>query len=180
LPKLPAAELPKKQPAEPEPPKAWQNDTDRLIGLGMAAFKNQEYGLAAMRFRQAHEADPMESKPHFYLAQANVALGKFRAAVAAIEDGLRRQPNWPLAQFQPRLDMYQGIEDEWLAHKKQLEVVHAGQPEHPAYAFLTAYLLWFDNERDQAAHLFRKIRPLVQDPTFIDAFLKVAQEVAAK
>ncbi|MCI0379475.1 MAG: hypothetical protein L0215_17845 [Gemmataceae bacterium] len=182
MPKLQAEELPKKpeQPAIPEPKKVWFSESDRLIDLGMTAFKNKEYGLAAMRFRQAAEADPKEAKPHFFLAQSYLAMGKFRDAVAAIEAGLKRLDSWPLAQFQPRLDMYQGLEDEWLDHKRQLEEVHARHLEQPAYAFLLAYVLWFDNERDEAAMLFRKTRPLMKDPSFIDLFLKVAQEVAAK
>src|SRR5207244_11271168 len=63
-------ELPKPPPAPLPPPK--NNPVDeaaRLLSLGLAAFGNQEYGLAALRFRQATDADPELARAHFLAAQ---------------------------------------------------------------------------------------------------------------
>lgn len=181
-----------KKPPEPMPPKEKPGlgeprdepvaEGRRLVDAGVAAFQNQQYALAAMRFTQAADVDPTNSKALFFLSQAYFAMGRYKDASRAIEDGMRRQPNWPISHFQPRVDLYKGIEDDWLAHKKQLETVVEQHPKQGAYLFLLGHQLWFDGLREEAGVLFRKARPFVADPTFIDKFLEFAppEPVAVK
>jgi hypothetical protein len=191
-PKAPAPqEPPKKEAAAPKPPpppdkpevpapkEGPLEESRRLTELGMSAFRERQYGLAAFRFLQAAEAEPAQAVPYFLLAQADVALGKYKDAVAAIEKGMRRQENWPLSAFQPR-DLYKGIEEDWFAHKKQLADAQALHPNQPTYLFLQAYEWWFDGQRDEAVLMFERARVLAPDNEFIAEFLKVVPKLAAK
>jgi hypothetical protein len=197
--KRPVVEVPKKEapappkPAPPKPPAAEKlpppklppqaeplHENRRLVGLGLMAFQAGEYGLAALRFRQAAEVEPAQARPYFLLAQAYLALGKYKDAVVAVENGMKRQEDWPLSAFQPRVDLYKGMEDEWFAHKKQLAEVQALHPNQPAYLFLQAYQWWFDGQRDQAAEMFERAKVLTPNNPFIGAFLKVIPKVATK
>ena len=172
--------LPPVPPGLPEPKAEPLEESRRLIELGLAAFQAREFGLAAQRFRQAIDVAPNQAQPHFLLTQAYLALGKYKEAVTAIEKGMQRQDDWPLSAFQPRFDLYKGIDEVWFAHKKQLEEVTALHPNQPAYVFLQAYQAWFDGRRDEAAELFRRVKVLAPDNDFADAFLKVFPKVAAK
>lgn len=165
---------PKLDEPDKAPKKELMEENQRLLELGINAFQAKEYGLAAHRFRQAVEAEPAQGRGYFLLAQANLALGKYKDAVAAIENGMKRQHDWPLSDFHPRQDLYKGMDEDWAAHKKLLEEVQAKQPKQGAFLFLQAYQLWFEGERERAAELFRQARPQVGDPSFIDRFLKVA------
>jgi hypothetical protein len=174
----PAAKpAPPPAPEKPPPPRPAEplDESRRLLELGLTAFTFQLYGLAARRFDQAAEAEPTQAIPYFLLAQAYVAVGKYKEAVAAIESGMAREPNWPLSRFQPRVDMYAGIEDEWLAHKKQLADVQAQHPNQPTYLFLKAYEWWFDDQRQEAALLFARAQALDPNNRVIAAFLKAAR-----
>jgi hypothetical protein len=84
---------------------------------------------------------------------------------------MRLHQNWPRAPFQPRLDLYGGIEPDFAEHLKRLEGALQQAPKQPALLFLLAYQLWFDGRRDEAVPLFRQARALTADPTFIDQFL---------
>jgi hypothetical protein len=167
-------------PGLPQPKAEPLKESRRLTDLGVSAFHLQQYGLAAQRFRQAIEIEPAQSIPYFLLAQAYMALGKYKEAVSAIENGMRRQQDWPLSAFEPRVDLYKGIEDDWFAHKKQLADVQALHPDRPVYLFLQAYQWWFDGQRDQAALMFERARLLAPANAFIEAFLKVIPKLAAK
>jgi hypothetical protein len=178
----PVAEIPKKEnapppkkvaekPAPAEPPRKSQVLTE----AGLTAFRAQEYGLAALRFRQACDVEPVQAGPFFLLAQACMALGKYKDAVTAIEEGMRRQGDWPTSAFEPRTDLYMGIEDDWLLHKKHLADAQALHPQEPAYLFLQAYEWWFDGQRDQAILLFERARALAPNNEFIKMFLKAAK-----
>jgi hypothetical protein len=162
---------PKKEPPRPAEPR---DESARLTNLGLAAFTAQAYGLAALRFRQAAAADPKGARAHFLLAQAQLALGKYPAAVESIHAGMRLHQNWPRAPFQPRLDLYGGIEPDFAEHLERLEGALKQAPKRPALLFLLAYQLWFDGRRDEAVPLFRQARALTADPSFIDQFLAAA------
>ncbi len=180
----PAKIAPPPPPGKPanllEPRAEPLEESRRLTELGLIAFSGREYGLAMRRFQQATEAEQGQPRPRFFLAQAYLALGQYREAVAAIENGMRRQPNWPLSGFQPRVDLYKGIEDDWFAHQKQLAEVVVLHPDRAVYLFLEAYQSWFDGQRDRAAGLFDHAKILGPDNVFIDEFLKVMPKVAAK
>jgi tetratricopeptide (TPR) repeat protein len=166
-----AKELPKKPPAPEADPKL---EGARLVKLGLTAFSEETFGLAAHRFRQAAAADPKAARAHFLLAQAWLALGKYGEAVEAIHAGMRLHKNWPRAPFQPRVDLYGGIEPTFAEHLKRLDEAVKAAPKRPALKFLLAYELWFDGRRDEAVPLFRQARALAPDPTFIDQFLAAA------
>jgi hypothetical protein len=143
----------------------------QLSALGVAAFKDEDYGLAAQRFQQALDADAAAARPHFLLGQAYLALGKFREAVQIIGVGLAKDPTWPRSDFRPRVELYMN-EADWNRHLALLEQVQAGQPQNAGYLFLLAYVRWFDDDRATATRLFREVRPLVGDPGLVDLFLK--------
>jgi Tetratricopeptide repeat len=163
-------------PAEPA------DEFGRLLHRGLTAFAQGEYGLAAGRFQQAAATDPAAGRPLFLLAQAQFALGKYRAAVASIEAGMHLEKGWPRAPFRPRLDLYRANEAAFEGHLKRLESVLATSPADPAFLFLLGYELWFDGRPVEALPLFQRARAVTADPAFIDQFLKVGAPgpVAAK
>jgi len=144
----------------------------QLTALGVAAFLDQEYGLAAQRFHQALDADPAAARPHFLLGHAYLALGKFGEAVQMIGLGLAKDPAWPRSDFKPRLVLYRNEPADWLRHLALLEETQARHPQQARYLFLLAYARWFDDDRTAALRLFREVRPLVADPALVDLFLK--------
>ena len=107
------------------------------------------------------------------LAQAEVAVGDYRAAVAAIQTGIKLDKLWPRTQVHPRLDLYKGRDAEYTEHAQRLADSLAANPNHPVLMFLMAHQLWFDGRRAEAMALFQRARPLAADPIFIDAFLAV-------
>jgi hypothetical protein len=169
-------------PPQPEPPprplpppkNEPADEAVRLLNLGLAAFSNQEYGLAAFRFRQATEVNAGLVQAHFLAAQAALALGKYKDAVAAIEEGMRRRPDWPKADFNPRKELYKGAEPDFVEHLERLHETHKKSPDNPTYLFLYAYALWFDGRQADAVPLFQRARDRAADKTYIDAFLKAA------
>lgn len=173
-------ELVKQPPAkvkapDPEAPRADPiEEGRRLTLLGLTAFRNREYGLAARRFAQAMDIDPAASRTYFFLGQADFALGKYRDAVQMIGLGLGLDPAWPRFPFRPRFDLYLDHPQDWQEHLALLENVQARQPNDVGYVFLLAHQRWFDDQRDDAMKLFRQVRPLVADPALVDLFLKKA------
>jgi hypothetical protein len=143
----------------------------QLIQLGVQAFADGEYGLAALRFRQASKVDGTLSGAYFLLSQAEFALGKYRDAVATIHTGMKLDKKWPSLIVHPRVDLYKDQAAEFAAHLKRLEAEVAAQPNQPTLLFLLAHQLWFDGRRPDALALFQRARPLTQDRTYIDVFL---------
>jgi hypothetical protein len=177
-PPLPVPPAPKPPPTEEQraPDDPW-----RLMDLGKAAFLKEEFGKAAWRFRQVTEVAPTLALGYFLRAQAEFALGKHRAAVRAIEDGLRRKPGWPaVATFRPRQDLYKGFEAEFDAHLKRLADATKEQPLNADLLFLYAYQLWFDGRRAEAITNLERARAVAADTTFIDRFLHEAGWKVAK
>jgi hypothetical protein len=169
----PAPPAPKASPPPPraEPPKDPLAETARNLALGKEAFGAGEYGRAAFRFRKAAETAPDQALPQFLLAQALLALGKYRDAATAIHAGLALDPTWPA--LGPRLRaLYGPNEDEFAAHVQQLAAARTQHPDDPVLLFLHAYVLWFDGRQDDARPLFEKAAPLVPDRRDIDRFLR--------
>jgi hypothetical protein len=174
-PKPPEPKPPEPKKAEPKPPKDLPIDeAARLVELGRRAFAEQEYGLAALRFRQAVGLEPVRGRARFLLAHAQFAMGKYREAVASIETGMKGQPDWPKAAFRPRIELYKGDEALFDDHLQRLKQVVDRDAKNPVYVFLYAYQLWFDGRRAEAVPLFQKARAWVADPSAIDAFLRAA------
>jgi Flp pilus assembly protein TadD len=164
----PVPERPAPKPADPKAPLAQQQ-----LDLGKQAFADPlaEYARAERRFQQAIEADPKQPLAHFYLAQAQFALGKYREAVASIHAGLRLQPTWPMGLFKAR-ELYGPNAEEFAGHMERLQTALARQPNDPVLLFLYAYQLWFDGRRDDARPYFQRALPRVAEPRFIEMFLQ--------
>lgn len=167
----PVPDRPAPRPPDPGAPPAQQQ-----LELGKQAFADplREFARAEQRFRRASAADPKLALPHFYLAQAQFALGKYREAVASIHAGLRLDPTWPAGAFKAR-DLYGPNPDDFVEHMQLLEQALTRQPEDPALLFLYAYQLWFDGRRPQAVRMFQRVLPLVAEPHFIQLFLQARE-----
>ncbi len=174
-PKPPVEEKPKEPPV-PQPPRPPRPEADpraesaRQRQLGQDAFAAGEYGRAAQRFRQATRVNPTDSLAYFLLAQAEVALGKYDAAVAAIQDGMPLDPDWPSSPFRP-VTLYGDNVTDLPEHLQALEDALTRHTDDPALLFLTAYVLWFDGRRDEARPLFERAAAVAADPSFGERFL---------
>src|SRR5262249_60336911 len=91
----PPAPKPPPPPPRVEPPRDPLAESARHVAVGKEAFAAGEYGRAAFRFRKAAETAPDQPMPQFLLAQALLALGKYRDAVNSIQAGLALDPTWP-------------------------------------------------------------------------------------
>jgi hypothetical protein len=154
----------------PLPEKPEQDGADPL-DLGKKAMAGREYGLAGHRFRQAALAAPRKALPHFLLAQALFALGKYRDALNAIHAGMDLKNNWPTEDFPPRA-LYKANAADFLEHLKRLEALVEKHPKDSVLLFVLGYELWFDGQRDKAVPLFRKAKQLAPNPEYCDRFLK--------
>jgi hypothetical protein len=161
-----------KKPPPPLPPAEKLLEGRRLTSLGVTAFRDGEYGLAMLRFRQAVEVEPPEPRALFLRGQALIAVGKYTDAAETIQRGLQIMPDWPLSRFQPRAELYPGQEAAWREHRKRLQEAQRLDPKNADFLFLLGYLAWFDDERAVAADYFRQSRALAADPRWCDAFLK--------
>ena len=164
-----------KAPAVQPPPKVEPvPNGQRLYDQGIAAFRNGEYGLAMLRFRQAAEAEIPAPRALFLRGQACIAVGKYKEAAEIIQQGLQLQPNWPASGFNPRLELYDIQQEEWNALRKRLEQTHRKNPKNADYLFLLGYVAWFDGQRDAAVDYFQQARALAAEPRWADLFLKLA------
>lgn len=162
-------QAPPARPMVPNPdPKA---EYARLIALGHDAFTVQEYARAARRFQQATLVQPKEHLAFFLLAQAELALGKYRQAVASIYSGVRLRPEWPLERFRPAT-LYGDQVADYPQHIKQLENTLSNHPDDPVLLFLFGYQLWFDGKQDEARPYFRQAAAQAADPEVIQRFLQ--------
>ena len=175
-PPVKAAPPPPAQQEAPKPPKPLDDpkaESVRLVGLGRAAFADLEYGRAAERFRQAAVLAPTQPLPHFLLAETLFALGKYHAAVDAIDAGVKLQPDWPDAPFHP-LELYGPHAADYADHLGALHGALTHWPNDADLLFLDGYLLWFDGHKDEARARFQKALPAFADPAAIQRFLRPA------
>jgi tetratricopeptide (TPR) repeat protein len=161
----------------PRPPDQPLSEPARLLGLAKEAFAEGAYGLAERRYRQATDAAPDEALAHFLLAQAQFAQGKYQEAVASIQAGLRRQPNWPRTPFRPR-DLYGAEAPDFPEHLRRLTDALPRHPQDPVLLFLLAYQLWFDGQQAEARKLFERAAAVTPDKTFIDRFQQLPGDPA--
>ena len=165
LPEPPALPGPPAAAAEPKTASA------QLLDAGKEAFQAQQYARAERNFRRATQAAPQDPRPHFLLAQARLALGKYAEAVAAIHAGMRLQSDWPNVPFRVR-ELYGTDSGNFSDDLRRLAAAFAQNPDDPVLAFLYAYQLWFDNRKDEARLLFQRAKALAPDPSFSDRFLQ--------
>jgi hypothetical protein len=181
---LPPKEEQPLPPPRAEPPRPPRHEDDpaaeyaRLIVRGRAAFAAAEYGRAAQRFRQAAALAPDEPQAHFLLAQALLALGKYREGRDAVHAGMARKPDWPLEPFRP-VELYGPHAVDYPDHLRRLEGALTRHPDDPVLLFLYAYALWFDGRKEEARPLFRRARPGAADRGVIDRFLRAQPAAAA-
>lgn len=169
-----AVDKPKKPEPKPDiarPARKPKDEAVRLVALGKEAFATGQHGLAERRFQKAIELAADQPMSHFLLAQAQFARGKYREAVESIQAGMRRDPDWPGARFDPR-DLYGDDPEDFQEHLKLLEDTLARFPNDPSLLFLQAHQLWFTDKRDEARMLFQRAARVAPDRTFIDRFLK--------
>jgi hypothetical protein len=172
---------PEPPPEKPEPPKVLprppQPDPDprreaaRQIELGKQAFAAREYGRAAECFRLAAVADPNDGLARLLLGQAQLALGKYPQAFAALRVGLNLRPDWPTSPFRP-LDLYGPHVADYAAHLAALEDALSAHPDDGLLLFLSAYALWFDGRRAEARPLLERAAPVLPDRTLVERFLR--------
>jgi uncharacterized protein HemY len=162
--------------AKAVPPALPKNEGERFLDLGVAAFKNGEYGLAIRWFREASEADRAPPRAVFYLGQAYLAVGKYREAASVIRDGLDAQNRWPAHAFKPKAELYDNDVLEFKLHREHLEQAQKAAPKNADYLFLLGYWCWFDGQRDAAVDFFQQARVLAADPEAPDLFLRAAKK----
>lgn len=74
----------------------------RFVAFGDERFREQEFSLAYQRYKKAAQAAPDLADAYFRQGLAQIALGHYPSAAAAIKRGLLFQPRWAGSDF--RLD----------------------------------------------------------------------------
>jgi hypothetical protein len=181
VPRPPAPKAPAAQPEPPplpapRPPADPREEYARQIERGKQAFAAQEYGRARRRWEQAAAQFPDQPLSYFLLAQAHLALGKYREAVEALHRGLHLSPAWPAARFRPR-ELYGGSATDFPEHLQHLEETVGRHPDDSVLLFLVAYQLWFDGRQEEARRWFQRAVPVTPDKRFIELFLQTLPTV---
>lgn len=140
------------------------------VRLARFAFADEQYGRAAEQLAFAIAATPADPVPYFLLAQVRTATGDYAGAVAAIRDGMTRDPDWPVSTFRVR-ELYGRFPARFDDHFAELKAVSAANPGDPTLAFLVGYHLWFLGDKADAAKLFRRAAERVRDPGIVERFL---------
>jgi tetratricopeptide (TPR) repeat protein len=148
-----------------------QVEADRQVEAGHDAFLKGEFGLAIEHFRHATARLPDEAVNWFLLAQVQFAIGKYDDAVASINAGMKRDPEWPQSRFQSR-EIYGNNHAAFDVHLQNLRNSLAADPNDPCLLFLLGVELWFDGKRDEARALLERAAQLAKDPAPAQAFLK--------
>jgi len=143
-----------------------------FLDEGKTAFRDGEFALAMFHFRQAAAAEPGNVAPLFYLAQAQIATGKLRDAIATIEAALKLDPDLPLKPYRPKAELFKGAEPEFARQRKVLTDLILEHPKNGVFLFLDGYLDWYEGNRAEARKTFMRARALLADPWFVDRFLK--------
>ncbi len=140
------------------------------VQLARTVFEAGDVGRAAEQLEAASQLIPAEPLPYFLLAQARMARGEYAEAVAAIREGMKKNPDWPASKFRVK-ELY-GKRPEWFDRDlRELRNASITNPNDPAVNFLYAYFLWFNGERDAAVKLFNKVNPLIREKGLIERFL---------
>jgi Tetratricopeptide repeat len=150
-------------------------EAERQIKLGKDFFAADEPGQALEHFRQAANANPENAQAHFLLAQTLFALGKYREAAAEIVAGLKRKPDWPTADFNPR-ELYGPRGADHADDLDRLRQAVERNPDDPVLQYIYGYQLWFIGRRKEARALFERAIKEIADPTPIRRFLDIPEE----
>jgi hypothetical protein len=173
-PVLPREPIPKKGGAVPplRPVAGLNKDEEakRLVESGREALAGGEPGRAVEQFRHATAVTPDDAMGHFLLGQALYAVGRYREAVVAILEGLKRKPDWPSAPFDAR-ELYGPRAADHALDLELLRQALARIGDEPALAFLYGYELWFNGRRKEARPFLEKAAAGAADPAPIRRFL---------
>ena len=153
-----------------DPPKEARALAIFEVSRARSAFAAEQYGRAGERLAAAIAANPDDPVPYFLLAQAHVAAGDYIEAVAAIRDGMKRDPDWPASGFRLR-EIYGKAPARLDAHFGELRRAAAANPDDPTLEFLLGYHLWFLGEKADAAKLFRRAVEKLKEPGIVERFL---------
>lgn len=162
--------IPKPRVAKPEPKPELLDEAKRLTELGAEAARRSEWGLAALRFRQANITAPLDATPWIWLAHAQVALGKFSESEDSLLQGLKLNRSWLKDDARPLKHLYDGNLDTYQQHRRAVEESVMREPQRSNRRFLLAYLLWYEGRRDLAAEQLALAKPGLADPTLVDIF----------
>ena len=172
--------LPRDRADVPEPKKAVGRATNaesiararRFIGFGDAQFAQQKYSAANERYRKAAQSDPQLADAWFRQAFALSAIGRYKQAVAAIQRGLKIDPNWAASGF----DLKQLYGFDQLAKEAHLDALAQAAENSPNNAdllFLVGVHLHFDGQSQRAEKFFQRAKELAgDDSAHIQAFMK--------
>jgi tetratricopeptide (TPR) repeat protein len=165
--KAPAPEA--RKPAEPpplpgpgDPLPDPRKESQRLVRTGQEAFQVREYARAEQRFADAIQFAGDRALNYFLLAEAQLAQGKYREAFDSIQSGPRLEPAWPSTRFQPRR-LYGLNQADFARQLQELRQALQTYPDDLILIFLSAYRLWFDDQRDEARVLFQRAAALDPD-----------------
>ena len=95
---------------------------------------------------------------HFLLAEALFTLGKYREAVASIEEGMRLRPDWPGERFNLR----QPYGDENPDYADHLERLEETLQRHPDDFFLLFLRAVHPHDRAEMTTVFVSFRDVTQ------------------
>ena len=147
-------------PALPAPAPVPAPDPQRLLESGVISFRNGDFGLAILRFRQLAEGDPPVIRGVIY---ARAELYR-RWQVPRSDGGSTARPQTP-----GRLASKQFSAQARALRERRGDLAETGQPSgkgpclQPQNAdplFLLGYMSWFGGVRDAAVDYFRQSRAL--------------------
>lgn len=143
----------------------------QFVAFGDERFREQDFSLAYQRYKKAAQSAPDLADAYFRQGLAQIALGHYPSAAAAIKRGLAFQPRWPGSDF--RLDQLYG--DNRLAktnHLERLADAAANDADNADLLFLVGIELHFDGQAARARPFFERAADLGQDAGWLKGFLQ--------
>lgn len=144
-----------------------------LVDQGDAEFVQRRFAQALSRYRDAAAAARDLAEPQFRQGFALVAMARFADVARAFRHGLQLDPDWADSGFQ--LDeLYGANKVVKQSHLDALRKAVRDHPHDPDALFVLGVCLYFDNQIDAAAPLFRRAVNVLgpQDSDHLAGFLK--------
>lgn len=165
-------------PAEPAPPVRSNPQrvarAIRSIGFGDELFRQQRYGEAYRRYKQAAEAAPDHADAYFRQAIVLIALAQYDTACEAIRRGFEHDTEWDSSPF--RLDDVYGANAlAKRAHRDALAEAAEASPQDGRLWYLLGVALYFDGEPLRAEPFFERAQQLVGHNVYLHGFLRAIE-----
>ena len=142
-----------------------------FVGYGDAHFANQKFNDANQRYRKATQAAPQLPVGHFRYGYSLIALGRYEAAAAALKQGLKLDPTWPVSDFSGNR-LYGPNQLAKASHLSKLAEASEAKPNDGDLLFLVGVFLHFDGQKDRAKPFFERAAQLAAgDDAHLRAFL---------